>query len=123
MASRVLELSFSANELRPFATDLGYTGSPFRWDQDRRFVLKCELDALCFRKYGLDRTETEHVLDSFPVFQRRDEQQNGEYRTKRVILEIYDAMAQVERFGLPYQTHLDPPPGDPRVAHQEESMR
>lgn len=117
MVPRVLELTFTATELQQFAADLGYTGRPFRWNQDRRFLLKCELDAMIFMKYGLARNEVEHVLSSFPVFQRRDEQQNGEYRTKRVILEIFDAMTEAERTGVPYQTQLDPPPADPRVAH------
>ena len=42
---------------------------------------------------------------------------HGEYRTKRVILEIYDEMQQATDTGEPYQTRLDPPPADPRVAH------
>jgi hypothetical protein len=37
----------------------------------------------------------------------------GEYRTQRVILEIYDAMAAAQASGRPYQTILDPPPGPP----------
>ncbi|MCC6652815.1 MAG: hypothetical protein IT348_16805, partial [Candidatus Eisenbacteria bacterium] len=41
--------------------------------------------------------------------------------TKRVILEIYDAMAEAARTGKPYQTRLDPPPGDQRVAHPEST--
>ena len=41
----------------------------------------------------------------------------GEYRTKRVILEIYNALAEAMRTGKPYQTLLDPPPADPRMAH------
>ena len=40
-----------------------------------------------------------------------------EYRIKRIILEIYDAMAEAIRAGKPYQTRLDPLPADPRVAH------
>jgi len=40
-----------------------------------------------------------------------------EFRTKRVILEIYDEMQQAMETGEPYQTRLDPPPADPRVAH------
>lgn len=52
--------------------------------------------------------------------QRKDEQKYGEYRTKRVILECYDAMAEAMKTGRPYQTILDPPPGDRRVAHSEK---
>lgn len=46
------------------------------------------------------------------------EEPNGEYFTKRVILECYDAMAEAIKTGRPYQTILDPPPADPRVAHK-----
>lgn len=55
---------------------------------------------------------------NLPHRQRKDEQKYGEYRTKRVILEIYDAMAEAIRTGEPYCTLLDPPPADPRVAHE-----
>jgi hypothetical protein len=49
-------------------------------------------------------------VESFPVLQRRDESDYGEYRTKRLILEIYDEMAGAMTTGQPYQTRLDPPP-------------
>lgn len=48
---RVLELTFTAWDLEPFAVDCGYDGPPFRWDEDRRFQLRCELDALFFHLY------------------------------------------------------------------------
>ena len=48
------------------------------------------------------------------------EEPNGEYLTKRVILECYDAMADAMKTGRPYQTILDPPPADLRVAHSEK---
>ena len=56
-------------------------------------------------------------MDTFPIVKRKDEAAHGEYRTKRVILEIYDAMQQAIETGQPYQTLLDPPPADLRVAH------
>jgi hypothetical protein len=53
-------------------------------------------------------------MDTFPIVRRKDEAKyDGDYRTKRVILEIYDAMQQAIRTGEPYQTPLDPPPGPP----------
>ena len=52
-----------------------------------------------------------------PIVKRKDEAAHGEYRTRRVILEIYDAMQQAIETGQPYQTLLDPPPADPRVGH------
>ena len=41
----------------------------------------------------------------------------GEYLTKRVTLECYDAMAESMKIGRPYQKILDPPPANPHVAH------
>lgn len=48
---RVLELSYTAWDLEGFAADCGYHGPPFRWDEARRFHLRCELDALFFHLY------------------------------------------------------------------------
>jgi hypothetical protein len=42
---RVLELSYSSWSLEPFALDLGYEGPPFGWDEDRRALLRAQLDA------------------------------------------------------------------------------
>jgi len=56
-------------------------------------------------------------METFPIVKRKDEQKYGEYRTKRVILECYDAMADAMKTGRSYQTILDPPPADHRLAH------
>jgi hypothetical protein len=114
---RVLELTYTAWDLAPFASDLGYEGPPFRWDHERRFLLRCELDAAYFHLYGIERDDVDYIMETFPIVKRRDEARHGEYRTKRVILEIYDAMARAAETSMPYQTRLDPPPADPRVAH------
>jgi hypothetical protein len=58
-----------------------------------------------------------HITDTFPIMKGKDEEKWGEYRTKRVILENYDALAESIRTGHPYQTRLDPPPADPRCCH------
>ena len=98
---RVLELTYTAWDLEPFARDVGYDGPPFRWDPERRFLLRCELDAAFFHLYGLSRDDTDYVMDTFPIVRKNDEKAHGEYRTKRVILEIYDAMAEAARTGHP----------------------
>jgi len=118
---RVLELTYTAWDLEALAHDVGYDGPPFRWDPDRRFLLRCELDVALFLLYGLSRDDTAYVMDTFPVVRRSDQKAHGEYRTKRVILEIYDEMAEAARSGKPYQTRLDPPPADPKVAHPEST--
>lgn len=56
-------------------------------------------------------------LDTFPIVKRKDEAAHGTYRTKDTILEIYAALAEAQRTGQPYNTRLNPPPADPRVAH------
>ena len=115
---RVLELSYTAWDLRPLAEDLGYSGiGPYRWDEGRRFLIRCELEAAFFHLYGLDRDETGYIMDSFPGVRHDDIQRHGEYRTRRVILEIYDAMAAARTSGRPYATRLYPPPADPGAAH------
>jgi len=113
----VLELTYTAWDLQPFALDCGYHGPPFRWDEDRRFLLRCELDAAYFHLYGIDRDDADYIMETFPIVRRKDEQKHGEYRTKRMILEIYDEMAEAVQTGEPYQTRIDPPPADPEVAH------
>lgn len=142
---RVLELTYTAWDLEPFAQDCGWSRPPFRWDDERRFLLRCELDAAFFHLYlpaetnggwrpveretgeDLARLKTRfptprdavaHIMDTFPIVRRKDEAKfNGAYRTKRVILEIYDALAESTRTGQPYQTRLDPPPADPHCCH------
>jgi hypothetical protein len=52
----------------------------------------------------------DYILETFPIVKRKDEQAHGEYRTKRVILDIYDAMQQTMETGTPYHTRLAPPP-------------
>jgi hypothetical protein len=160
---RVLELIFASWDLEAFAMDCEYDGPPFRWDDARRFQIRCELDAAYFHLYfgtniewqrtnGNDTTESvsvtllemfpaprdavSYIMDTFPVVRRKDEAKHGEYRTKRVILEIYDQMTEIIeaneaiRAANPgkseeelrpllrsYQSPLNPPPGPPTDAN------
>jgi N-6 DNA Methylase len=110
---RVLELTFTTWDMEALARDLGDAGSPFKWHEERRTLIRAELDAAYFHLYGLERDEVEHVMDSFEALRRREDtpQNFGEFRTKRLILERYDAIAEAARTGGSYQTVLDPPPG------------
>jgi hypothetical protein len=114
---RVLELTYTAWDLEPFARDCGYDGSPFRWDEERRFQLRCELDAAYFHLYDIERDDVDYIMETFPIVKHEDEKQYGDYRTKRVILEIYDELKQSIGTGEPYRTRLEPPPADPSMAH------
>jgi len=103
--------------MQPFGKDCGYESPPFVWDEARRFQIRCELDAAFFHLYGIARNDVDYIMDTFPIVRRKDEQKyNGDYRTKRAILAIYDAMAEAVKTGQAYHTSLNPPPADPRVA-------
>jgi hypothetical protein len=54
----------------------------------------------------------DYILETFSFVKRKDEQAHGAYRTKRVILDIYDAMQQAMETGTPYHTRLDSPPAN-----------
>jgi len=117
ISKRALELTYTAWDLEPFAKDCGYDGPPFCWDEERRFLLRCELDAAYFHLYGIAHDDVDYIMDTFRVWREKEEKQYCEYRTKRVILEIYDEMQKAIETGKPYQTRLDPSPADPSVAH------
>jgi len=70
-----------------------------------------------FHLYGYFESDIEYIMESFPIFKKNDIQKYGDYRTKLMILKIYDEMKKAMETGEPYQTILDPPPADPRVAH------
>ncbi len=101
---RVLELTYTAWDLQPFARDLGYDGPPFRWDEERRARLRAELDAYYAALYGLNRDELRYLLDpqdvhgpdfpgeTFRVLKERETRQYGEYRTRRLVLEAWDRL-------------------------------
>jgi hypothetical protein len=78
---------------------------------ERRALLRADLDAAFLHVYGLTRPEAEHVLDSFFVVRKYEERDVGEFRTKRLVLAAYDAMAEAATSGVPFVSPLDPPPG------------
>jgi hypothetical protein len=141
---RVLELTYTAWDLEPFARDYGWSGLPFRWDEERRFLLRCELDAAFFHLYlpseangewrhaegemaedltrlkasfPTPRDAVGYIMETFPIVKRKDIDKHGDYRTKLVILDIYDRMLHAFASGQTYKTLLNPPPADPQVAH------
>ena len=65
----VLRLTYTANDMVPFARDLGFDGPPFIWDEEERRHLRARLDALYFHLYGLSREDAGYVLDTFPIVQ------------------------------------------------------
>lgn len=120
--SRVLELSFTSWDMIPLAQGLGDNGSPFIWSDDRRTALRAELDAAMFLLYGTSRADASYMLDSFTTAARYEKNLLGEYRTKRVVLENYDAMKRCIDEGAVFVSSLDPAPGNgPRHSGRESA--
>jgi len=138
ISPRVLELTYTAWDLKPFAEDLDYNGPPFPWDDERRALLRAELDAYYAALYGLTRDELRYVLDpqdvygpefpgeTFRVLKEREIRQYGEYRTRRLVLEAWDRLGLEPRNrdgrydaeaptlpSLPSSTPRDPVPPAP----------
>jgi len=78
--------------------------APAKWDEDRRAILRAELDAYYARLYGLTRDELRYILDpkdvhgpdfpgeTFRVLKEKEERAFGEYRTRRLVLEAWDRL-------------------------------
>ena len=113
---RSVELSYTSDDLRPLALDVGWAGPPFKWDEERRVAIRAEIDAAFFLLYGLSRQEVEHVIGSFPIVRQRDEAKHGTFKTRDLVLDALDAMAAASA-DRPFVSRLDPPPGDARAAH------
>ena len=87
----VLRLTYTADDMVPFARDLGYDGPPFIWHEEERRHLRARLDALYFHLYGLSRDDADYILSTFPIVQREDEAEFGTYRTRSLILAYMSA--------------------------------
>ncbi|MBA8885203.1 Eco57I restriction-modification methylase domain-containing protein [Dokdonella fugitiva] len=110
---RVLELTYTANDLSGWAQDLGYDGEPFPFDPDRRATLRAELDAYYAKLYGLTRDELRYILDpadvmgedypseTFRVLKNKEQKEFDEYRTQRLVLEAWDALQQQQPITVP----------------------
>lgn len=115
LLAKVSELSNTSHDLTMDRLAPGSAPAVFPWREARRQTIRNEIDASVFHLYGMSRDEVNYVMETFPIIKRKDEKEHGEYRTKRLILEIYDDMAEAIRTGEPYQTLLDPPPADPSL--------
>jgi Type I restriction-modification system methyltransferase subunit len=77
---------------------------PFIWHEERRAQLRAELDAYIAKLYGLSRDELRYILDpkdvygpdfpgeTFRVLKEKEERLYKEYRTRRLVLEAWDAL-------------------------------
>jgi hypothetical protein len=92
---KVIELQYTNEDIKAFVLDLGVSDPCFTWNEQQRFLLKCELDAIYSHLYGLEKDEMGHILETFPILKRKDINKYGSYRTKETILQLYDDFAWV----------------------------
>jgi hypothetical protein len=130
---RVVELTYSANDMAAFARTVGDQSDPFRWDPNRRFELRCELDAAILilyfqpsasgnwakaegesereleslmRHFVTPRDAAAHVLEQFPQIRERETTSGDSYRTKERIITIFDRMLAAQASGRPFVSEV-----------------
>ena len=90
----VLELTYTAHDMAPFARDLGYEGPPFQWDENRRLHLRAKLDALFFHLYGItDRDDIRYIYSTFPIVERQETADYDRYLSRDLCLAWMNALA------------------------------
>ena len=96
----VLELTYTAHDMAPFARDMGYVDEagraspPFVWDAARRLRLRAKLDAVFFRLYGVaDRDDVRYVYSTFPIVEREETVAHGRYLSRELCLAYMNALA------------------------------
>lgn len=101
LVERVLKLTCTGPEMLPFWNRMAADGwvsplppggeLPGIVDEEQRLAVEAEIDVIVARDlYGLTRDEMAHILDTFPIVERRQRDEYGEYRSKRLILDLYD---------------------------------
>ena len=61
-------------------------------DPEERLDARAQIDAIVAREvFGLSREEVDYILETFPIVKEADIARYGDYRTKLLILEHYDA--------------------------------
>ena len=88
----VLKLTYTAEDMAPFARDLGHNGPPITWNEEERRHLRARLDALYFHLYGMSREDAAYILKTFPIVQRQDQTTFNRYRTRDLILAYMNAL-------------------------------
>jgi hypothetical protein len=96
----VLELTYTAHDMAPFARDMGYVDErgevrpPFKWDEDRRLRLRAKLDAIYFHLYGVtNRDDVRYVYSTFPIVERQETEKYGRYLSRDLCLAWMSALA------------------------------
>jgi len=96
----VLELTYTAHDMAPFARDMGYVDEagivkpPFIWSDERRLKLRAKLDAVYFHLYGVtDRDDVRYIYSTFPIVEREESAAHGRYLSRDLCLAWMSALA------------------------------
>lgn len=102
----VLELTYTAHDMAPFARDLGHVDlagavlPPLAWNEERRLHLRAKLDALYFILYGVfdpadpesSRDDIRYIYSTFPIVERQERDAHGRYRSRDLALAWINAL-------------------------------
>lgn len=102
----VLELTYTAHDMAPFARDMGYVRDegevlpPFVWNEERRLHLRAKLDALYFILYGIydsvdparGRDDVRYIYSTFPIVERQEREAYNQYRSRDLCLAYINAL-------------------------------
>ena len=96
----VLELTYTAYDMAPFARDMGYLDDadevkpPYVWNEERRLVLRAKLDAVFFHLYGITaRDDIRYIYSTFPIVEREEKANyGGTYRSCELCLAYMNAL-------------------------------
>lgn len=102
----VLELTYTAHDLAPFARDMGYFDAkgevlpPFEWDEARRLNLRAKLDALYFILYGVFdptnaaacRDDIRYIYSTFPIIAQQERDKWGSFKSEELCLAWINAL-------------------------------
>ncbi len=84
LAENARQLSLTSHSVaRVFDTD------PYPWDEEERYRLDVETDALVAHAYGVTEREYGVILDTFEVLARKELAEHGRYRFKHDCLSAY----------------------------------
>jgi hypothetical protein len=95
-----LELTYTAHDMAAFARDMGYVDPkgkvkpPFKWDEERRLMLRAKLDAVYFHLYGVtDRDDVRYIYSTFPIVAHAEAEAHGRYLSRDLCLAWMSALA------------------------------
>jgi hypothetical protein len=102
LAPLVLRLTCTAPEMTPYWNAItvhgwvlpvskGTVSPDALLDDEARASVRAEIDAIVAKHlYGLERSQLEYIIDTFPLLERNETQSHGEFRTRRLVLEWFD---------------------------------